>query len=721
MARKQKPKSKSRERQGSKRPQREDQTPETPASPPPNTPALAQTSPWWHPVAIIFGLSLLLYGQTIFYDYALDDAIVITENDYTKQGFSGLSEIFTTDAFTGYFGKQKNLVSGGRYRPLSVATFAMEVGVFGQNPGLSHFVNVLLYGATGVALYFLMLLLFPPKFKRRYWLSRAFLISVIFMAHPIHTEVVANIKGRDEIMALLFIFMAMIGFIRYVDHKNMRDLVLASAAYFLALLSKETAFPFFVIVPLTIYFFRKAEFKSYAFVSGAMLLPLLLYFGIRLQYVGAPAAVETTEILNDPFIGASFGERLATVSHTLGLYLGKLVVPLNLSHDYYFNQIPIIGWGAMEAIVPLLIYLGLLGLGIWGLMKRNAVGFGILFYLLSLSLVSNIVLSIGTTMGERFVYVPSLGLIIAAVSLLHTWAEKRENVSQILVGALVVVSLLFTARTIIRNPAWQDNLTLFLTDVENSPNSAKVRTAAGGALVDGSDLETNTATKNQMLSDAIGHLEEAVKIYPGHGNAWLLLGNAHFKYNDNFAEALKCFQTSSRLRPGMLEPVQNAAVAAGKLKNYSLAEKYYARVTRLRPNEARYRYDRGINFENWQKADSALYAYHETIRIQPDHSDALGKIGLIHGKFKGNFAEAIKYGQQAMALSPDKEWLYENVGIAQAMSGDPQAAIATFKAGIQRLPNSGKLYKNLGITYINLGDSVSAQQNFDKARQFGVQ
>ena len=72
-------------------------------------------------------LTFILYGNTLFNDYTLDDTLVITENEYTISGFQGIDDLFSEEAFNGFFDqKDKNLVSGGRYRPLSMVSFAIE-------------------------------------------------------------------------------------------------------------------------------------------------------------------------------------------------------------------------------------------------------------------------------------------------------------------------------------------------------------------------------------------------------------------------------------------------------------------------------------------------------------------------------------------------------------------------------------------------------------------
>ena len=148
------------------------------------------------PHLLIFVFAFLLYGNTLTHDYTLDDLIVIKDNSFTKKGFSGIKEIFSYDSFTGFFGTEKKLVAGGRYRPLSIATFAVEYAVMGGlNPFLSHLINVLLYALTGSIILILLNRLFKSPTGKPWYLSLAFIATVLFMAHPIHTEVVANIKG----------------------------------------------------------------------------------------------------------------------------------------------------------------------------------------------------------------------------------------------------------------------------------------------------------------------------------------------------------------------------------------------------------------------------------------------------------------------------------------------------------------------------------------------
>ena len=147
-------------------------------------PALASSSngtPSWLAPLLLVVLTFLLYGNSIPNDYALDDAIVITENIYTQEGAAGLGKIFTTDAFEGYFQAKKNLVAGGRYRPLSIATFALEIEVFGASPGISHFFNVLLFALSAILLFSILRMLLPGTETKKWWAGLPFLICLLYI------------------------------------------------------------------------------------------------------------------------------------------------------------------------------------------------------------------------------------------------------------------------------------------------------------------------------------------------------------------------------------------------------------------------------------------------------------------------------------------------------------------------------------------------------------
>ena len=232
---------------------------------------------------VILLFAFAFYGNTVLNDYALDDAIVITQNDFTLKGVNGIKDIFSTELFTGFFKVKKDLVVGGRYRPLSLATFAMEVEIFGQNPYISHLINVLLFGLIGILLYEILLRLFKKyKTKDIWYLNLPLIVSLLYLAHPIHTEVVANIKGRDELLSLLGVFIAFLYTLKYLETKKTKFLLFSFLGFLGSMFSKEIGVTFLLTIPLAIWFFTDSKWKKhFCFPTTFISFYFFIFYGQR--------------------------------------------------------------------------------------------------------------------------------------------------------------------------------------------------------------------------------------------------------------------------------------------------------------------------------------------------------------------------------------------------------------------------------------------------------
>ncbi len=368
---------------------------------------------------LIFIFSLVVYSNTLWNEYAQDDAIVITDNMYTKQGLKGIPGLLSHDTFYGFFKKKgkSKLVSGGRYRPLSPITFAIEWQFFGKNPAISHLINILLFALLGIVLYkFLLLMLMNIESNHLKILVPLF-ATLIFIAHPIHTEVVANIKGRDELFSLLFSLLAVIFSMKWLISKNIKYQLFAFLMFLLALFSKENAITFLAIIPLLFFMFFKVKKNQYLKILTPYLFSTIIFLAIRTMILGLDFGAAPMELMNNPFLKIegskyvpfTFGEKFATILFTLGKYLQLLIFPHPLTNDYYPRQIPLLSFANWKVLASLFIYILLIYYAIKNINKSKIISFGIMFYIITLSIVSNIVFPVGTNMSERFLFMPSVG------------------------------------------------------------------------------------------------------------------------------------------------------------------------------------------------------------------------------------------------------------------------------------------------------------------------
>ncbi len=512
----------------------------------------------WLPALLLIAVSFALYAVAIKFGYVLDDQMVVWQNAYVQKGVSGIRQIFGADSFMGYFQKKENLLllEGGRYRPLSLATFAMEVSLFnpGANvsivekalfslfgeakeglPHFSHFINILLYGFTGVLLYRILLGLFPPTPRSeggRWYFSAAFIGALLFVLHPLHSEAVANIKGRDEILALYFSLAALYATLRYFDTDRWWWAVAPGIFMLLALFAKENALTFLAVIPLTAWFFAKVPARRVLIASIPLILAAVVFIFVRYKALGfmLDHGKSVKDLMNNPFIGMSISEKFATIFLTLGWYVKLLFYPNPLTHDYYPYHVPKVGWTDWKALASLALYAGM---GVWALLnirKRSVPAYAILFFLITMSIVSNLFVKVGTFMNERFAFMPSVAFCLLAgwflAQKLPEWLKEKPGRPYLLgAGALVLVAAIYSWRTYTRVPDWKDALSLNTSAVRISENSARSHCFYVTALYENIYLKTKDPKRKAGLVDTMEyHINRSLEINPDYGSALIMKG-----------------------------------------------------------------------------------------------------------------------------------------------------------------------------------------------------
>lgn len=625
---------------------------------------------------IIFFICFSLYANTLGHQFALDDAIVITKNQYTQQGLAGIPKIFADDTFLGFFGEKKNLVEGGRYRPFSVAMFALENQLFGTkkiligektmyeySPFAGHLLNILWYALTCLVLFWLLKQLFKHFDKAQSAFSPplfAFMATLFFAAHPIHTEAVANIKGRDEIFSLLGSLSAMFFALRFSREGNVKDAIFSGVIFLLALLSKENAVTFLAVVPLAIWIFDKKTFAKSLIASGSLWAAALVFLAIRGEAIGWQFGGTPLELMNNPYlkiVGNQYipfttSEKLATILPTLAKYITLLFAPYPLTHDYYPRFFDLATWGSPTVLGSLFLYVTLFILLIKGIIARKVYAFSIGFYLITLSIVSNIIFPVGTHIAERFAFMPSVGFSIGVSFLL--WEKlNNERLATTILGMWVAI---FGVITMLRNPTWHDDLTLFTTDVKISGNSAKINNAVAGILID--ETLKKTPIDEAAIRRALSHADRAIALHPTYHNAWLLKGNAHF-YLKDFDRAINAYKQTLVLKPDYADGRNNLALALreggkyfGEQKNdLNRALTMLTEANQIKPNDAETLRLLGVAHAIGRNLPKAIELWEQAVQINPKDAKTMMDISMAYTQL-GNTAQSAAWKQKSLALQP---------------------------------------------------------------------
>ena len=642
---------------------------------------------------VIVALTFLLYGNTMKNGYSLDDYIIQGHNQrLVTEGISSIGEIFTTT----YTSKTtaEGLEKSYGYRPVVRALYALEYSVFGVKPRIAHLINILLYLSLVLVLFRLLERLF-----RNYSIWFPFVVTVLFVAHPVHTEVVASLKNRDEILSMLFSLITLHMVVRYADRNRIIYLFIGLATFVLAVLSKPTALTVWFVFPLTLYFFTGMKWKKIGIIWG--LLTLMIILGGMLPFWFLERVRDFSMIENPLYYEDSIWHILGTGMYSLGYYLRLLVVPHPLLYYYGYDMIPVVNLGNIWVILSMVFHLGILVFAILKFREKHILSFAIFFYLFTIAMFRNIVRPAPGIIAERFLLVPSLGFVIAlAYGIFKLFkaspeSEKNRPVRIYLVLFLTAIILApYSYKTINRNKRWFSDISLYRGDMKYLGNSVKANDLMGTSLMRTIERElakpVNVA--KFMMPDierAIGHFQKAVEIWPGHTSSWVNLGMI---YNN----------------PRIAEYLMASGDTAKGLAFKRNAVNSFSKAIKLEPGNGKALFNLGLTYEYVGDNDSAAYFYQRCIDFNPDIINPRSRLADI--RFRQGFeGEAIRLNKEIIRMDPDEATPYVSFGNYYMIKGDTLKAVQNFEEAAVRKNARPELYGFLSDYYLKKGDGEKAK------------
>jgi len=547
---------------------------------------------------------------------------------------------------------------------------------------------VLLYTITALLLFIVLEKMLQKYSHSKWYLSVPFVATLLFLFHPIHTEVIANIKGRDEILSLLGSLLALNFVIDYIQRKKTIYLLYVFITFIIGIFSKEIAIVFLAIIPLSIYYFSEEEQKlKYIAIS---LLPLIfasaLYLWIRSIVLEGMTFDPNTELMNNSFLGMNYSERYATIFYTLLLYIKLLIFPHPLTFDYYPYHIPIMNWSDIWPILSVIFYIVLGIIAIKGIKRKSIVSYGILFYLIALSPVSNVLFPIGVFMNERFLYVASIGFVIILSYFLTNKIPSFSSKINYVQPVIFIILLLFSIKTLSRNKVWKDDLTLFTNDVKISENSAKSNTSAGGKLMEEAIKPGNEEIRNDYLNQSVQYLEKAISIHPTYREALLLLGNTQWELHHSLDSAYKYYEKILELNP-----------------DFKLV---YTNIFNTSVNKV---------FDDKTKATQNIAILKSLQKYAPDNYYINYYLGKIYGRFKNDLHNSKQYFQNALSIDSSHVDIYKDLGVVYGMLGEFEKSAKALEKASELDPDDPIIRLNIAMTYFQIGDKDAAFREMDDA------
>lgn len=629
------------------------------------------------PLGLLALLIALSYGNSLGNGFAYDDDWIIVNNPVIRH-LSEIPRLFALD----YWGGSRDPNSGVEvmdllYRPLTMATYALNHAVGGLNPVGYHLVNVLLHLLVAWLLYRLACQLGMSH-------GGAVVASALFAVHPIHTEAVTGTVGRAE----LLMSAGVLGSLLWAAQGRP---ALSMGAFVLALFSKEQAVVLPVLLPL--YDLCRPGAPAIAPGSGhspprwqgavlrygGYVVPLIAYLVIRAAVLGGLPLPRTGFLLN-PLASADLGPRLLTAVSVAGTYLRLCVWPDPLVAEYAFNAIPLVTSPLEPRFwLALLAWGGLVTVAAWSFRRDRRITWCVGLTLLTFLPTSNLLFPIGTIMGERLFYLPSAGLCLlvglawqrgigapsdaqgpgagtipAAGSASRSVgpAHVPEGLRLAVLAAVALLCTAFIIRTALRNRDWKDTETLHRSTIAAVPENARTQAALAELLAGRGEWshaydlyraslrifprypEISYAFSSNFgvvlrrlgkLEEAEASLKQAVSLNPQWSVPHINLGNVYF-VTGRLAEAESEFKEAQAISPARPEPYGNLSLIRSVQGRYSDALELAEVALQRNRDYVPALYARALALEGLGRTEEAVAGYQQVVRQDPGHTLAAERL-----------------------------------------------------------------------------------------------
>jgi len=609
-------------------------------------PILKPSASWRH-LLIILTAVILVYGQTLKFDFVNydDDELIYNNTEFLSQ-WKNIITSFSSHAFVGAGGESVY------YRPLLIATLITDYHLWQINPLGYHLTNIILHIIATILVFLFMQVLVENKLT-------ALFTALMFALHPIQTESVGWIAGRNDVLLGIFI-VAMILFYAQSEEKISKSkyyFTFSIISFVLALFTKESAVFYILLLPLYDLYSGKKTFKQiFSFIYYKrfrfQITVLLIYFLIRWNIFGALIGAERLYGSDKPII-----DRLFIMPAIVMQYLGLLIVPVNLSVAHPITNI---FWLNQPFYTVAIIILFPIVLLIWQSLKKNLlIFFGLIWLIIGLAPAMNIV-PMARPILEHRMYVPLIGLLIIFIATLNqVFARKHQSHYFNLIFGIIVGILLITSY--VRLPVWQNGITLFKDAVQKAPNDLHANYSLARAYYNaGLDDET------------IVMLEKYINIAPIDIRGYRFLREVYHVTNKPREVARMC-----------------------------------TLMIRLQPRNSERYLEAGVSYEMLNRMDTASYYYHQGLLIDSTNNEILYRLGIVEEHIGQTELAEEHYKLAVKSANPNVD-AYTRLAKLYIKRNDYRLAVNLLESGLKIIKQPKDYLNNLSDLYKKIGEQVKA-------------
>ncbi len=643
---------------------------------------------------VILALSFVLYGNTIGHYYNMDDVFVVKNNEMVQKGIKAIPKILSSR----YYESEQAKFG---YRPFTKVVFAIEVSLFGTNSHISHFINILLYAL----LVFITLLWLKRIFGHETGIIFIWVALILWMFHPIHTEVVSSLKNREEILYLLFAIWSSILFMDYIEKGKIYKLLFAGLLFIVAYLSKQSAISFALILP-AVFFFKyiktinikkliKEKFTEKVFLiriaASVIFLWTLSYIMYKLPlWLFPPDDLELFSFENPLRYNQIWSARFSVAALTMIFYLRLLIFPHPLLFYYGLYTLPEVNLSSWIVWVSVAIHIVILIFCIANYSKNKYLLSGFIIYLVAIFPFSNYMMEINGIVADRFLNGPSLGFSIFITGVIFYFFKipfSLQSIKPISSNAkllLIGILLIYGIKTISRNADWKDEITLFSHDIEYLDESVKANDILAQTIMDrimhNNPLQYSFQQLKPSLDSVLRYYQRSLELFPKNPKALNNIANLYINFYNQPDKAQEYLLKAYEFKPDNFELNFNLGMSYEMQKNDSLAIKFYTKALKI---EKKYP-------KLWQS--------------------------IINFYFKKNIPDsAMFYATEMLKYDSLTDIPETSLGYYYLINKDTVKAASLWEKAFAKNPNNYQRALTLGQYFNSKKDTVKAKYYFEKA------
>lgn len=584
-------------------------------------------------------MALLIF--TVYFN-SINNGFVADDNAFVKDNIS----IRNLNNFALFFYETDTVATSKPewgtliYRPLRTLSFAFDYYLYGINATGYHLTNLILYIMVCISLYFLIFQLFDHPLT-------AFLGALLFGIHPLHVEAVSWIASRADIIGLLFLNLSLVTYVYYRKYSNLKKYFFLSLSFsFIAYLGKETM----VCLPgiIILYDYATQNKKSLLSMVRSNFTPWVCFALVCAIYLVLRFSITGKMDTAQEWWGGSPWSNFLMMAKATAVYLRLLIFPFKLNIHYVIEPVSTIF--NLKVLFSLSIIALSFALIIYSYRRNRIIFFSLVWFYLALIPISNIVPISFSMMAERYIFMPSVGPIIAmSYGLVFTFNKAKAGMGKswerLIIATIVLICLAFSITVIFRNKVYKSQFTFFSSVVASSPNSAPSLAGLAGLHKMNNDYEK-----------ALEYYERALNINADYAEVIINTAEIYQMFNKN-------------------EPIVQMTEKAISLK----------------PDDAYIRFNAGNIFRMMGELNRAKFQWEKAVEINPNYSEAFNSLGNYY-LMNSDYNKAIDMFQKSLELSPLNAEAHYNIANTFEKLGDEKKSMYHY---LRFTELAGNEYKDL--------------------------